>query len=143
MARSCSQRTLLTDRRSLRTTYGPLRRTTFVAAGIGSSGAANPGPLTLDGFARAGGATLAFTMAGSFAGAFLLAVFAVSLVALGALSVANDSFGHDVGDAALRTVGDCLARVFLRRCDLVCRSGGDEFAVVWSGGWSRSQARKL
>jgi diguanylate cyclase len=46
--------------------------------------------------------------------------------------VANDSFGHDVGDAALRTVGDCLARVFLRRCDLVCRYGGDEFAVLLS-----------
>lgn len=44
--------------------------------------------------------------------------------------VANDTFGHDVGDAALRTVGDCLARVFLRRCDLVCRYGGDEFAVL-------------
>jgi diguanylate cyclase len=45
---------------------------------------------------------------------------------------ANDKFGHDVGDAALRTVGDCLARVFLRRCDLVCRFGGDEFAVLLS-----------
>jgi len=46
--------------------------------------------------------------------------------------VANDKFGHDIGDAALRTVGDCLARVFLRRCDLVCRYGGDEFAVLLS-----------
>ena len=46
--------------------------------------------------------------------------------------VANDQFGHDIGDAALRTVGDCLARVFLRRCDLVCRYGGDEFAVLLS-----------
>lgn len=45
---------------------------------------------------------------------------------------ANDQFGHDVGDAALRAVGDCLARVFLRRCDLVCRYGGDEFAVLLS-----------
>jgi len=44
--------------------------------------------------------------------------------------IANDTFGHDVGDAALRAVGDCLARVFLRRCDLVCRYGGDEFAVL-------------
>lgn len=46
--------------------------------------------------------------------------------------VANDKFGHDVGDAALRAVGDCLARVFLRRCDLVCRFGGDEFSVLLS-----------
>jgi diguanylate cyclase (GGDEF)-like protein len=44
--------------------------------------------------------------------------------------LANDTFGHDIGDAVLRTVGDCLARVFLRRCDLVCRYGGDEFAVL-------------
>jgi diguanylate cyclase (GGDEF)-like protein len=46
--------------------------------------------------------------------------------------LANDRFGHDVGDAALRAVGDCLARVFLRRCDMVCRYGGDEFAVLLS-----------
>ena len=45
---------------------------------------------------------------------------------------ANDKFGRDVGDAALRAVGDCLARVFLRRCDMVCRFGGDEFAVLLS-----------
>lgn len=43
---------------------------------------------------------------------------------------ANDTYGHQVGDAALRAVGDCLSRVFLRRCDLVCRYGGDEFAVL-------------
>lgn len=42
----------------------------------------------------------------------------------------NDAFGHAVGDAALGTVGDCLTRVFMRRCDLVCRYGGDEFAVL-------------
>lgn len=46
--------------------------------------------------------------------------------------IANDKFGHDIGDVALRTVGNCLARVFLRRCDLVCRYGGDEFAVLLS-----------
>jgi len=45
---------------------------------------------------------------------------------------ANDKFGHDVGDAVLRTVSDCLSRVFLRRCDLVCRYGGDEFAILLS-----------
>ena len=53
------------------------------AVGSAAVGILNAEPLSarldgpvLDGFARAGGATLAFTMAGSFAGAFLLAVFA-------------------------------------------------------------------
>jgi len=54
------------------------------------------------------------------------------MIDLDQFKLANDKFGHDVGDAALRTVGDCLARVFLRRCDMVCRFGGDEFAVLLS-----------
>jgi diguanylate cyclase (GGDEF)-like protein len=52
------------------------------------------------------------------------------MIDLDKFKVANDQFGHDIGDAALRTVGDCLSRVFLRRCDLVCRYGGDEIAVL-------------
>jgi diguanylate cyclase (GGDEF)-like protein len=54
----------------------------------------------------------------------------VTMLDMDKFKVANDTFGHDIGDAALRTVGDCLARVFLRRGDLVCRYGGDEFAVL-------------
>ena len=54
----------------------------------------------------------------------------VTMLDMDKFKVANDTFGHDIGDAALRTVGDCLARVFLRRGDLVCRCGGDEFAVL-------------
>jgi diguanylate cyclase len=42
----------------------------------------------------------------------------------------NDTYGHAVGDAALRLIADCLTRVFKRRCDVVCRYGGDEFAVL-------------
>jgi len=52
------------------------------------------------------------------------------MIDLDRFKAANDTFGHTVGDAALRAVGDCLARVFMRRCDLVCRYGGDEFAVL-------------
>lgn len=42
----------------------------------------------------------------------------------------NDSFGHQAGDDALKQLAGCFARTFLRRCDFVCRYGGDEFAVV-------------
>lgn len=42
----------------------------------------------------------------------------------------NDRYGHSVGDAVLRAMGEALARSFIRRNDLVARYGGDEFAVI-------------
>jgi diguanylate cyclase (GGDEF)-like protein len=42
----------------------------------------------------------------------------------------NDTHGHPIGDLVLRAVSDCLSRVFMRRCDFVCRYGGDEFVVI-------------
>lgn len=42
----------------------------------------------------------------------------------------NDTYGHVVGDAALKHVAHSLSRTFLRRVDFVCRYGGDEFAVI-------------
>lgn len=42
----------------------------------------------------------------------------------------NDSFGHLVGDAVLQRMGEVLAVQF-RTTDVVCRFGGDEFAVIF------------
>jgi len=42
----------------------------------------------------------------------------------------NDRHGHQLGDMALQEVARALSRTFLRRCDFVCRYGGDEFAAI-------------
>jgi diguanylate cyclase (GGDEF)-like protein len=41
----------------------------------------------------------------------------------------NDTFGHDAGDALLRQLGPML-RQALRKSDMACRYGGDEFVLV-------------
>ena len=42
----------------------------------------------------------------------------------------NDSYGHPVGDEALRALAREMLRLFLRKCDFVARYGGEEFVVV-------------
>ncbi|HEV8249048.1 MAG TPA: sensor domain-containing diguanylate cyclase [Gaiellaceae bacterium] len=44
----------------------------------------------------------------------------------------NDRFGHDRGDEVLQTIASLLARR-TRKCDLVARIGGDEFALLLPG----------
>jgi diguanylate cyclase (GGDEF)-like protein/PAS domain S-box-containing protein len=41
----------------------------------------------------------------------------------------NDNYGHDVGDAFLRTLGEYLQK-HVREEDIVCRYGGEEFTLI-------------
>jgi diguanylate cyclase (GGDEF)-like protein len=54
----------------------------------------------------------------------------------------NDTLGHPVGDALLKSVTDRLCRA-VRKTDTVARLGGDEFAIVRSGLESPSDATAL
>ncbi len=45
------------------------------------------------------------------------------------LKLVNDAFGHREGDNLLQAIGDILRRSF-RKEDIVCRWGGDEFAIL-------------
>ncbi len=44
----------------------------------------------------------------------------------------NDTHGHDVGDRALKLLATTLKQ-FVRREDLVCRFGGEEFVMLLAG----------
>ncbi len=45
------------------------------------------------------------------------------------LKTVNDTYGHAVGDQVLRTLADRLSQ-HVREFDILCRYGGDEFALL-------------
>jgi diguanylate cyclase (GGDEF)-like protein len=54
---------------------------------------------------------------------------AVLFIDLDGLKPLNDTYGHEIGDAAIRATGKALMEA-TNRCDVVGRLGGDEFLVV-------------
>jgi diguanylate cyclase len=52
------------------------------------------------------------------------------IVDLDKFKLVNDMYGHQAGDQTLINVAKCLSKVFLRQSDVVCRYGGDEYAIV-------------
>jgi diguanylate cyclase len=52
------------------------------------------------------------------------------MVDLDKFKLVNDLYGHQAGDQTLVNVAKCLSKVFMRQTDVVCRYGGDEYAVV-------------
>ncbi|MBR3036789.1 MAG: GGDEF domain-containing protein [Lachnospiraceae bacterium] len=52
----------------------------------------------------------------------------------------NDTYGHAVGDKVLKRVAEILQKNF-RSVDIICRIGGDEFAIVMTR--SNSSMRQL
>lgn len=54
---------------------------------------------------------------------------AVMFIDLDNFKAVNDTYGHDVGDGLLRSIGHSIVDC-LRKSDTVARLGGDEFSVV-------------
>jgi diguanylate cyclase (GGDEF)-like protein/PAS domain S-box-containing protein len=58
--------------------------------------------------------------------------FAILYLDLNGFKAINDMLGHDVGDALLKKVSECLMDV-VREVDTVARLGGDEFTILLDG----------
>ncbi len=65
----------------------------------------------------------------------------IAMADLDHFKLLNDSYGHETGDRALRVFAQLL-RESLRTQDLVCRHGGEEFAIAIPG-CSTEKAREI
>ena len=66
----------------------------------------------------------------------------VVVLDLDRLKEINDTYGHEAGDRALRTVGNVL-RATVRQNDLCARFAGDEFIVVLWDCMPENEARRV
>jgi diguanylate cyclase (GGDEF)-like protein len=68
--------------------------------------------------------------------------FAILFIDLDRFKTVNDSFGHHMGDALLRDIGERISRP-LRSTDIVARLGGDEFVVLLHRIRDKHRAKKV
>lgn len=68
--------------------------------------------------------------------------FAIHWIDVDDFRLINDTYGHPVGYAVLKTIAERLVHT-VRKGDLVARLGGDEFAVIQPGVESHAQAEML
>lgn len=70
------------------------------------------------------------------------AELAVLFLDLDRFKLINDTFGHDIGDKLLLEISNRLVSV-LRKEDVVCRIGGDEFTILLSNIENREQVSAM
>jgi diguanylate cyclase len=70
------------------------------------------------------------------------APFSILFMDLDGFKPINDLFGHDAGDAALRTIASRI-QTTLRREDTAFRFGGDEFVVISPGAGAETLAHRI